>query len=572
MAARCSSSSDESGVCGNGKVEAGELCDDGADNVDGWWLVESCNTSCSGFTRYCGDGTIDPEETCDSGSANNDSWALAEHCNGTCTAVAPFCGDGVRNGGETCDAGVDNAAYALAAEGCNDSCSGEPRYCGDGIIDPEEVCDDGEANNDAWTDVPHCNAECTGQRPLCDLPEPSTAALPYLGVRYPDENRHSTEKMVLGRILFWDEQLSSDNSVACGTCHVPSTGGADPRAGARHPGEDGVLGSSDDPHGSFGIQSCSVDSQGNVTYRRDPVFAGGPKVTQRRAPSFMDAMFANALFWDGRASGEFVDPDTGLPAIVSGGALESQAVMPLTSTSEMACDGQTLSALHAKLRSATPLDLATDIPNDMANAICRYPTYPELFEWAFGDPTINTRRIAFAIATYERTLLSNETPYHRFVAGETDALSDDQQAGLALMQEVNGGGRCARCHIPSQQFGSNRISEIGFKASAWDGGASGIGDFRAVPLMNIGLRAERPMLHDGLAPDDSSAPFASLRAVMGAYNNPPAIGASTDPSIQALGLSTTDLENMIDFMVNGLTDPRAANEEFPFDRPRLSFD
>ena len=61
------------------------------------------------------------------------------------------------------------------------------------------------------------------------------AGLPPVPV--PAENPITEPKRVLGKMLFWDEQLSSDGSVACGTCHRPAFGGADPRVG-RNPGTD----------------------------------------------------------------------------------------------------------------------------------------------------------------------------------------------------------------------------------------------------------------------------------------------------------------------------------------------
>jgi cytochrome c peroxidase len=53
-------------------------------------------------------------------------------------------------------------------------------------------------------------------------------------VPVPAENPITEPKRVLGKVLFWDEQLSSDDTVACGTCHLPAHGGSDPRTG-RHP-------------------------------------------------------------------------------------------------------------------------------------------------------------------------------------------------------------------------------------------------------------------------------------------------------------------------------------------------
>jgi cytochrome c peroxidase len=76
------------------------------------------------------------------------------------------------------------------------------------------------------------------------------AALPPVPV--PAENPVTEPKRVLGKMLFWDEQLSSDGSIACGTCHRPEHGGADPRVG-RNPGVD--KGTIDDVLGSPGIVS-----------------------------------------------------------------------------------------------------------------------------------------------------------------------------------------------------------------------------------------------------------------------------------------------------------------------------
>ncbi|NJL73253.1 MAG: hypothetical protein HC888_17805, partial [Candidatus Competibacteraceae bacterium] len=74
----------------------------------------------------------------------------------------------------------------------------------------------------------------------------------------PIENPLTTSKVNLGKALFWDEQLSVTNTVACGTCHRPSNAGADPRAaaggpGTTHPGANGQLGDADDIVGSAGV-------------------------------------------------------------------------------------------------------------------------------------------------------------------------------------------------------------------------------------------------------------------------------------------------------------------------------
>src|SRR4029079_489194 len=102
------------------------------------------------------------------------------------------------------------------------------------------------------------------------------AALPPVPI--PAENPLTEPKRVLGKMLFWDEQLSSDRSIACGTCHRPAQGGADPRVG-RHPGVDKRT--IDDVLGSPGIVSLDRDG----LPKPHPQFGVGPQVTPRAAPS-----------------------------------------------------------------------------------------------------------------------------------------------------------------------------------------------------------------------------------------------------------------------------------------------
>ena len=222
---------------------------------------------------------------------------------------------------------------------------------------------------------------------VCSL---SFAQLPPVPV--PAENPITEAKRVLGKLLFWDEQLSSDNTVACGTCHRPGSGGADPRA-ARHPGTD--KGTIDDVLGSPGI--VSLDRDGRRTTH--PMFGDQPQVTPRLAPSNFAALWAEQVFWDGRAGSEFRDPLSGEIVIAGGGALENQALAALSNSAEMAKTGRTWSELADKLTRAEPLALATELPADLIGALNEHADYPSLFESAFGDGAITPVRIAFAIAT-----------------------------------------------------------------------------------------------------------------------------------------------------------------------------
>ena len=108
---------------------------------------------------------------------------------------------------------------------------------------------------------------------------------------------------------------------------------------------------------------------------------------------------------------------------MAGGALENQAVGPVLSAKEMAHDARTWAQATTRLAGSRPLAMATDHTPDVAAALQSNPTYPLLFAAAFGDDQITAQRIAFALATYQRSLVSDQTPWDRFQAGDTAALT-----------------------------------------------------------------------------------------------------------------------------------------------------
>ena len=137
-------------VCGNGAVETGEECDDGAGNSD--TAPNACRTGCR--EAYCGDGVTDAGEDCDDG---DDGTNQADACPNTC--LAPVCGDGhLWVGHEVCDDG--NTADG---DDCRGDCGQDLSDCGNGSPDPGEACDDGAQNSD---EIPNaCRKNC--QTPTC---------------------------------------------------------------------------------------------------------------------------------------------------------------------------------------------------------------------------------------------------------------------------------------------------------------------------------------------------------------------------------------------------------------------
>jgi cytochrome c peroxidase len=380
----------------------------------------------------------------------------------------------------------------------------------------------------------------------------------------PPENPITPAKATLGKLLFWEEQMSSNNRVACGTCHTFAAGGGDLRR-AVHPGNDGTTPSPDDIFGSPGI----VRSDASNDYLPDARFGLQAQVTRRASPSMLTAAWFPDLFWDGRARSTFLDPDTGLVAIAQGGALENQALAPILASDEMAHDARTFAQATQKLATSVPMALATNLPADMAAAVAGGVTYPGLFAAAFGTPDITAKRIAFALATYQRTLVPNQTPWDLFQAGNPQAMSPPQINGMNVF---NGPGRCNLCHTPGL-FSDGQFRNLGLRPIADDNGRQAItgnftdrGKFKVPSLRNVGLR--RSFMHNGM--------FTSVAQVVGFYigGGGPNL-ANKDPLLLPLngppnGVPPPAANDLITFVSTALTDPRVAAGQFPFNRPTLA--
>ena len=382
---------------------------------------------------------------------------------------------------------------------------------------------------------------------------------PIPDVPVPAENPITAEKAVLGKILFWEEQLSSDNTMACGSCHDPGSGGSDERvtASQRHAGLDGVFNTVDDTFGSNGIPL--YDDEG--WFQPHAMFGFDAQVTPRTSPSFIGAMFSDTLFWDGRAEGEFVDPQTGQVVIRSGGALEIQAVEPILNPIEMGEEGRTWGEVIEKLELIRPMKLASNLPPDMAAAVAANQSYPGLFEAAFGDRSITSERIALSLATYMRTLVPNDTPWDAHVRGIPNSLTPDEEAGWGHFQSAG----CIDCHTPPL-FTDHSFRNIGIRPIEQDHGrqiVTGLfedrGKFRVPSLRNVGLRNR--YFHDGLR--------TGLNAIVNFYNGGGIETENKDPLIVPLTLDSQARDQLQQFLMFGLNDWRVQWEVFPFDRPRL---
>ena len=290
------------------------------------------------------------------------------------------------------------------------------------------------------------------------------------------------------------------------------------------------------------------------------------------------------MFWDGRASDQFFDPiNPGQVVVADNGGLESQAVAPILSAVEMAHENRDWTDVTDKLLAVVPLDRAGRVPGDVLDALAANATYSDLFAAAFGgDPTITPARIGLALATYERTLVPDQTPWDLFMAGDQSAMTEEQITGWERFSDST---VCDNCHVPPQ-FTDHQFYNIGLRPAAEDPGRQNVtaaesdfGSFKTPTLRNVGLR--KAQMHVGWITDTQDAvDFYNAESTTTRHTqftadqsgipttNP---GQFVDYSTLSFFVPNPDLQlPVLDFFDNALTDPRAANETFPFDRPLLS--
>ena len=231
---------------------------------------------------------------------------------------------------------------------------------------------------------------------------------------------------LLGKALFWDQQVGSDGRQACASCHHAA--GADPRfVNQMNPGPDGVLQNvraggrlrptnfpilTDDVVGSGGVVDKAFVglSSGRVDrgiQTPNPVFGTHQQVTGRNTPSAINAIFNATSFWDGRASNTFngknpsgaastmlqVQADGSVvlvPVALQNSSAASQADGPPNSDVEMAWAGRTFSDLGKKMLHLRPLGTQAVHPDDSLLGSVRNPagngldvTYAQLISDAF---------------------------------------------------------------------------------------------------------------------------------------------------------------------------------------------
>lgn len=287
----------------------------------------------------------------------------------------------------------------------------------------------------------------------------------------PPNNPQSSEKVELGKQLYFDTRLSADNTVSCATCHDPAHGWSD-----EGPTSKGIRGQ-----------------------------RGG-----RRAPPVSNAAYSPLQFWDGRAA-----------------SLEEQATGPIANPIEM---GNTHEVMINTLRGLSD--------------------YEQEFAAVFGSSPVTLEQVAQAIASFERSVVTTDSPFDRFAMGDASALTKLEQRGLEI---YNGKGHCSCCHW-GPYTSDGRFHNLGVPSidpATPDGGRYDVtklpGDFGAfkTPTMRD-VAARPPYLHTGGE--------KTLADVIRFYNRG---GGTGDPNLDSmmlpLGLSEGEIEALVAFLSKSLT-------------------
>lgn len=254
--------------------------------------------------------------------------------------------------------------------------------------------------------------------------------------------------------------------------------------------------------GTISCASCHDPNAGFADPRPVSEGVGGAK-GGRNAPTVLNSAHARFQFWDGRAKD-----------------LEEQALGPIQNPVEM--------------QMTMPMAI------DRLKAI---PGYVAMFDAVFGTPP-TPEGIADAIATFERTVISTDSAYDRYIAGDPTAMS---RAAIRGMELFRGKAHCQACHS-GPNFTDGRFHNLGVGyangAFADEGRAKvtkspdDLGAFKTPGLRSIAQTA--PYLHDGSE--------KTLEDVVAFYDRGGVPNPNLDPLMLPLALTARERAELVEFM------------------------
>ena len=235
----------------------------------------------------------------------------------------------------------------------------------------------------------------------------------------------------------------------------------------------------------------------------------GMRVLGRSTPSIVNSAFNRYQMWDGRFN-----------------SLEEQAWGPMLASAEM--HGSTEEVL-AKLKAA--------------------PGYAQAFERAYPGEGMTKETVAKAIASFERTVISKDSPFDRWKQGDEAAVSPSAKRGFELF---TGKANCVACH-QGANFTDQGFHNIGLKNNTDEGRYAKVpikvlkGAFKTPSLRDIALTA--PYMHNGA--------YRTLEDVVDHYSRGGDNSENLDPNIKPLNLADQEKKDLVEFLrsLTGKQDP-----------------
>jgi cytochrome c peroxidase len=259
-------------------------------------------------------------------------------------------------------------------------------------------------------------------------------------------------------------------------------------------------------NGAISCAFCHNPGTGFADARQFSIGAFGT-AGGRQAPTVYNTGFQPLQFWDGRA-----------------GSLEEQAIGPIHNPVEMA-------ETHAAV-----------VPK-----ISKIPGYQKQFQLVFGGG-VSLQHIAEAIAGFERTIVSQNSSFDKYVMGKKDAMTEGAVRGMTLFK---GKARCILCHN-GPNFTDNQFHNLGVPQEGLlkeDLGRFEVtrlerdkGAFKTPTLRSITETA--PYMHDGV--------FKTLEEVVEFLDKGGGANSHLSPFMRPLGLSAEEKRDLIEFL-NALT-------------------
>ncbi len=354
------------------------------------------------------------------------------------------------------------------------------------------------------------------------------------------KNPLTKAKVELGKLLFHEPGLAVKSkfdetmlTYSCASCHHAKAGF---QANVPQGIGDGGMGFGSRGEGRIFNTSLDV-SQMDV----QPI----------RTPSVLNVAFQSNLLWNGQFGATGINNNTSNLWTI-GTPLE---------VNRLGFEGTETQAIAGLSVHRFGLSLSMDLIESTS--------YKEMFNEAFSDKPVNDRfsieTAGLAIAAYERTLLSNQSPFQLWIDGNNDAMTNEQKQGAILFFSNN----CGDCHtgpaLNSMDFyayGLNDLSNGTYSANVDEEDLAHLGRGGFTKIDEDNYKFKVPQLYNL---KDSpfyghGSSFTSVKEIVqykniGIAENPKVPSSQLAEQFQALELADYEIDLIVDFIENGLYDP-----------------